>query len=781
MIGNNAISGLFSGIDSLTLVDQLINVERRPAYLMESQKAKATIQLASYDALKQGLTQLKSFMDLLRRPQDFRDMTGRVSHYDIMNAQASQGAQAGSYSMVVENLAQSHQVSSQGFAAADSAIGTGTVSVSVGGEELLSVEVTAGNNTLEGLADAINDAGTGVSAAVLNTGNGANPYQLVISNGDTGVANMLSLSSDLSGGTNLNIGTVDAVVVGTQAGSSAVTSGGHYTGGSDATFSFTVTTGGTVGADTISIDWTNDQGQSGTVTLDDTYVPGTEIEVFGSMLLSFGAGDLQASDDWSVDATSGTVQAAQDAKITFGSGNPITVYNSDNTVTNLIGGVTLNLLRADPAETVTVTVGRDTAGIMSRLDGFVKEYNNLVTFVKDQMSYNEDTGSAGLFLGDTTAIRLDSRIRGAVSRSVTGIGGAFTNLIDIGIGTSASGTLDTDGLLTIETGTLRDALEDDLAGVISLLAGTGVASDSDIEFLNAGYLTTPTGSNPGYDVFITQAATQGGYAGGRIAEPSGGSPFVIDSSNDMMKLKVDGIVSGDIELTAGSYADGDSLAVMIESRVNSDSTLGSRDIAVEWIDDGGGEGHLQMTSKSYGGNSAIFLETPDENSAHADLGLTAGNPLAGRDVEGYYEQDGVQFTASGSGRILTGDQEGSATEGLSILVKMTDQMLASQGEAQGSVGIYSGVTDRLNRILDEALELTTGTIAVKQESLQRRVDDLKKQVDRFDDRLQIRRDRYIDEFIRMEALIAEFQSSSSAFTSMLAQVPKFGSVGNSNR
>lgn len=777
-VGLNSISGIFSGIDSASLVDKIMQFERRPAYLLEASKAREELTLAGFGALEAALANLRGAVEGLRRPSDFRRMQVSSSQAELLSATASKGAAAGVYNLRIQQLAQSHQVVSGGFADAETSLGSGTVTISLGNESF-TVTLTQGNDSLQDLATAINQAAGGVTAMVVNTGEGASPYQIILSGNETGAAQTIGVSTALTGGTGIGFGTVAGVVIESQSGSSSVASGGHFTGDTDAVYSFSVNQGGVVGSDTILIDWTNDEGDSGQITLDADYAGGPVV-VEGSLALSFGAGDLQAGDAWNVSAVSSTIQAAQDALVSFGTTLPITIASASNTVSNLINGVTLNLLGADVDQTITVKVEQDVEGLMTSLQGFVDKYNGAVDFLLEQFAYNPDTEDAGVLLGDRTAMRLDSQIRGDVMRAVAGLGSEFTQLAQIGIGTSVGESLDVDGKLSIDEDTLRAAIQDDLEGVIALLGSTGTSSDEDVVFLSAGLGVVPTGAQSGYSVVITQAATQGSYTGGGITAPSGGSPFVIGAGNNQLRLEVDGVDGSAITVPSGSYTSGEALAAAIQSAVNADEALGGKSVGVSWEELGGGEGRLVITSRSWGGNSKVSLGSADGSLA-ADLGLDAGSPITGRDVAGHFLVGGEVQEATGSGRILTGNAEDGETDGLSVQVNLTEATLLAQGEAQGSVRVWSGVTDRLFRTLDGALDTVDGILTIKQQSLRDTITDYEKQVKEIDDRLAKRKERYLREFQRMESLLAEMSAQSSSFSSMLSNVSSgYGGGGASN-
>jgi flagellar hook-associated protein 2 len=78
---------------------------------------------------------------------------------------------------------------------------TGTVQLTVGSSNY-TIDLT-GRNNLTGLRDAINNLGAGVTASVLTTGTGANPYYLSVTANSTG-ATTLALRDD-PGGANTNL------------------------------------------------------------------------------------------------------------------------------------------------------------------------------------------------------------------------------------------------------------------------------------------------------------------------------------------------------------------------------------------------------------------------------------------------------------------------------------------------------------------------------------------------------------------------------------------------
>lgn len=100
------------------------------------------------------------------------------------------------------------------------------------------------------------------------------------------------------------------------------------------------------------------------------------------------------------------VTQAADASVTVGETNPYTVTSSTNTITAVLGGVTLQLKAADPATVVRVEVTRDAAGLADRVLSLVNAVNDATAVVRTNAKYDTTTKKAGAFLADQVAGRL---------------------------------------------------------------------------------------------------------------------------------------------------------------------------------------------------------------------------------------------------------------------------------------------------------------------------------------------------------------------------------------
>nr|WP_067287937.1 flagellar filament capping protein FliD [Marinobacterium profundum] len=165
------------------------------------------------------------------------------------------------------------------------------------------------------------------------------------------------------------------------------------------------------------------------------------------------------------------VRAATDAAFTL-EGQALT--SASNTVDSVIPGVTLTL--KDTTETdkpVTLSVGTNTTGIQSTIEGFVTAYNSLQNLISQQTSYNAETGQAGSLQGDSLTRTVQNQLRSMISGSYND-GGAISSLLDLGI------TTNTDGTLKLDSDKLKTALADNFEAVTAFFsAESGLANRLD--------------------------------------------------------------------------------------------------------------------------------------------------------------------------------------------------------------------------------------------------------------------------------------------------------------
>jgi len=192
-MANISSLGIGSGVLTSELVDQLVQAERAPTEKRLAQKTERTQALISaYGTLRSAVTELRLPMRQLSAPDNLKAFSATSSNEDIAVSVDSSKANRGTYSVDVTSLASAQALASRDvFADRDkTSVGQGTMTLSVG-DKTTNIVIDSSNDTLQGLANAINDSDAGVSAGVIDTGSG---FQLVLSADETGTANAVNIS-----------------------------------------------------------------------------------------------------------------------------------------------------------------------------------------------------------------------------------------------------------------------------------------------------------------------------------------------------------------------------------------------------------------------------------------------------------------------------------------------------------------------------------------------------------------------------------------------------------
>ncbi len=108
--------GLFSGIDTGSLIDQLLSVASRPRQLVEQRMIQLQIKQSAYMDLNTALNSLRSASSVFRTGSIFDTKQANSSDPDVLVASASKSAAPGSYSFIVDRLVSTQQMLTRGFA-----------------------------------------------------------------------------------------------------------------------------------------------------------------------------------------------------------------------------------------------------------------------------------------------------------------------------------------------------------------------------------------------------------------------------------------------------------------------------------------------------------------------------------------------------------------------------------------------------------------------------------------------------------------------------------------
>tara|TARA_R110002073_G_scaffold147687_3_gene300760 strand:- start:84844 stop:87711 length:2868 start_codon:yes stop_codon:yes gene_type:complete len=119
--------GLFSGIDTGSLIEQLISIESRPKVLAQTRLIQLQSQQAAYISINSQMKAIENLAKAFRTDNVFKNKKALVSNESLLSATASQDALPGSYNFVVDRLVSSQQMLSRGFSTNDAAAGLSTL------------------------------------------------------------------------------------------------------------------------------------------------------------------------------------------------------------------------------------------------------------------------------------------------------------------------------------------------------------------------------------------------------------------------------------------------------------------------------------------------------------------------------------------------------------------------------------------------------------------------------------------------------------------------------
>lgn len=192
--------GLGSGIDTKQLVNDLAAASREPK--VERITTLAAQNTAKISALAQARADLDGFADSLELMVSDGTLRSKATSSDenIMSVTARAGMSADSFNatVIVNQLARAQTSVSAVVADRTTAIGQGTMTLAVG-DKNFTITIGSTNDSLNGLVDAINKSGSGVTASLVSDEGG----QRLVLKGATGTANAFTLTPDAGADANL--------------------------------------------------------------------------------------------------------------------------------------------------------------------------------------------------------------------------------------------------------------------------------------------------------------------------------------------------------------------------------------------------------------------------------------------------------------------------------------------------------------------------------------------------------------------------------------------------
>lgn len=649
------------------------------------------------------------------------------------------------------------------------------------GSGIKTVTINNTNNSLQGIRDAINAAAIGVTAAIVNDGSGT-PYRLTLTSSSMGVSNSMNISvsgdAAISSLLTNNPGTVAAVPGSVTAAASPKTAAGGIASaaaGSIAAGTLVVTTaagsanvgaitlpGGTATANGTAIaaaisaalaslpggaaangsaadngagviTWTTGTNGANTLSMGG-FAPDSATATANQSNLAIQTGFSAAQLGTQAIGTEYMAQSAvaQNAVLNV---NGVQATKTSNTITDVIQGVTLNLLK--PATGASLSVANDPTATTTAINGFVKAYNDLAKTLADSSAYNASTKQGAILQGNSTVRNLQSQLRNMLSASVSGTSGTLTTLSQIGI------TFQKDGSLAVDATKLSAAMTTYPNDIGSLFASVGKSTDSLVSF-NAASSNTKPGN---YAVNITQLATMGSTTGNAVVAATGN----LIASGTTISVALNGVTAS-VALTAGTYTN-TQLATMIQSAINGTSAFSTAGSSVSATINGS---NLNISSTRYGSSSSVSMTDVTGTAVATFIGAAPTN-VTGVDVAGSI--GGVSGT--GSGQLLSAAS--GDPQGLSIIVN--GGVTGARGTLNYSQGYATTLKNWSTSVLASDGSITSATNGINQT-----IKDIGKRRDALNVRLVTIEARYRAQFTNLDMMLNSMNTTSTFLTQQLGKL-----------
>ncbi|MBN1505482.1 MAG: flagellar filament capping protein FliD [Sedimentisphaerales bacterium] len=531
-MGTIQLPGLSTGINTSTLISQLMQVEQRPLQQYKTRQSTWNERKTALSAIESKLMTLRSAAQALADAQKLRAYSTVSSDKDILTAESSDNAFEGNHTVTVNQLANAERwVHTAGKEYAEDTVTAGTFIYSCNHQE--TIITTTDETTLEEMVGLINnDANNpGVTAnllyyndayhLVLNGNEAGSDYEIQIHASNTEVWQAASPLTAGSEGAAL----ADKIVSldqfdGTLVGDEYIKISGTLHDGTEVSQNVAITKNTTLNhvieeindlfAGTATATLVNGQIRltdhtSGTsfMELDLDYNVGsgeTTFEIPAISQLTRG-GSTPATLTGFAAADFIETQSAQDSQIKvdgYPPGDDNWITRSSNTVDNVIQGVTLHLHDAGTAQ---VNLTRDVASVKTKLDALVGAYNAAVALIKEKTGYNETLKTAGLLMGDSVVSSIANDVRLPFVQQTSG----FVVDVDSFLMPAQIGLeLDGDGQISLDSGAFNDAIVEDYMGALAVVGAnkTGSSNSNTIGFYGASSKYTAAGT---YSVEVTVA------------------------------------------------------------------------------------------------------------------------------------------------------------------------------------------------------------------------------------------------------------------------------------
>ncbi len=775
------LPGLVTGIDTASLIEQMMALDRRSVNIYEQRKSVWEERQEALSTLETKLKNLRNSARALSDEDVLRAFSIASSDIDKLTADSSNNAFEGNHNVVINQLATSERwVHTTGKEYAEDFVGAGTFIYSYNNKE--TTITTTATTTLTDLVGLINnDANNPDVTASLLYYNDA--YHLVMNGNDAGSDYRISINpssteiwqADIA----FTVGTNDATL------SSKITSLDQFSGTAD-------------GDDVIQIDGTDHYGNA---------ITQVSLSVNDNTKISHLIGEINDAFDGIARATleNGEIVLTDKAAETSSLSIALTYDNGGDSSSTLTlptmavstegGNTTANLLGFAQIDFIQTQAAQNS---LIKVDGYPTD-STAVSELQTMSRASSPTGGTYTltYEGQTTSAIAHDANTDTIKAALEAL--STVNTGDITVGGGANGLADGDVTFTFSTN----------LGDVSMVYADGTnlvaAGDPTITETTKGIAAYISRSSNTIDDVIFGVALHL-----HDTTDANGEELTLTRDIKSVKDKINSLVDGynfavqfiqektgynDILKTAGLLM-GDYVVSTIHQQIRSPLITQTNGF-IEDIDSFLTPGHLGLNLDRDGILSFDANEF-DEAIAEDYLGVLA---LIGADKTGSSDSNTIEFynahsdyttagsydveviisggaitsakiklstestyrNATYSGNIVTGDStfddNGAPVNPENSLQLSID--LSQNGTFNSTVRVKRGFTGAIEDALDNMLKVTTGSIQIDQKHADKQIESLQDKIDREEDLLTKREERLIGRFSRLERDLALIQRQMS--------------------
>lgn len=667
LLGTGTItsSGVGSGLDVTGLVSKLMTVEQIPITQLQTKESSIQAKISAYGTLQSALSTLQSSLTTLADASNFNTQSVSVANSSAATATATSSAVTGSSSLSITQLAQSQTlVSSTDWTSSQTTVGTGTLTFDFGtysggsftensSKGTKTVTIDSSNDTLTGIASAINAANIGVTANLINDGSGE---RLTLTSTDTGAANALRISTSDSG---LSALTYDASTGGTSSMTQTLAA-------QDAQ----LTVNGV--AITRSSNTVSDAITGVTLQLAATTSSATTVTV------SRSTSSLETNVQSFV-----TAYNAMEATL-----STLTAYNTTTQTGGLLlGDATTLSIETQIKRIINTPISSSSSSGLTYLSniGVVFQQDGTLSLNTSKLSSvlsdsTKDISTLFAAVGKTS----DALVSYTGTTSSTQTGSYAVNITQNATHGSLTGTAALSGQTTISSSNNTLALSlDGVSTTITLSSGT--YSDAALLAQIQGEINgNSTLTTAGVGITASMNGTQGKVVGSAAT-----SNLTLTSSNNSFNIAVDGGTAVQVTVPTGTYTAA-SLASQLQTSINAQLSSAGTSVTVSQSN-----GVLSIASNSYGSSSSVAL-TDSVSGTVANLFGSSPTTTAGTGTstitltsDSYGSASVVDITGGTAASALFGASTLTGTNGVDVAGTIGATTAATQGTSTGSTALSS--------------------------------------------------------------------------------------------